>query len=134
MQKIKQGSATYYNTQKEWNKLTEKEKNDFIQINLDNLFIIKHGPAGVIKEDIKECIITLAENNIITPNIPFALLDLVCQCNLKLDKSQRIEDETFDMVLNLFTVTIIQICKKLREKDQTIETLITALKASREEN
>lgn len=125
----KKGNATFCCIEKDWNKLTDGEKDYYTQMAIDQLFIVKHGPAAPIKDEIKKLFITLAENNIPAPSIPFALIDLVCQYHLRVDESERADEDSYDMLLNLFCATMFQIREQLRKKDQTIDTLSTALKA-----
>lgn len=122
------GITTHHYVEKSWNQLSEKEKEDILQMLVDSLIVTKY-PGLNLQEDIKAIFSALAENNIEVPSAPFSVLDIVLFYHHKLDRSERIDRESFNTALDYYLKTLLQIVDALKAKDQTIDSLKTALKA-----
>ena len=123
----KHGSATHYYIEKGWKSLSEKEKEDIVQRFVGRLIVTKINDS--MQDDIKTVFRTLADNDVDVPSAPFTVLDVILFYHHKLDRSERLDAETFDMALNYYCATLFQIGELLRKKNQTIESLMTALEA-----
>ena len=123
----KHGSATHYYIEKGWKSLSEKEKEDIVQRFVGRLIVTKISDS--MQDDIKTVFRTLADNDVDVPSAPFTVLDVILFYHNKLDRSERLDAETFNTALNYYCATLFQIGELLRKKDQTIESLMTALEA-----
>ena len=60
-------------------------------------------------------------------------MDLLVRYHSRLPEDCRADNKAFDLLLNLYCQSMFMIGKALREKDQTIESLKSALKFKKAE-
>lgn len=118
----REGNATYRGFNKPWKEMDEYEKEQFLKECVDGLSIVKHGP-GLLRDEIRQFVSTIAENNATSPSIPFTVMDLLVRYHSQLPEDRRIDAKPFNLLLNLFCQCMFITGKALREKDQAIEAL-----------
>ena len=133
MTTTREGNATYHRLDKPWTEMDEQEKEQVLKFCVDELPIVKHGPGKLIRDEIRKFVSTIAEYNALSPSAPFMVMDLLVRYHSRLPEDYRADNKAFDLLLNLYCQSMFMIGKALREKDQTIESLKSALKFKKAE-